>query len=47
MESRKMVLMNYLQDSSGDMENRFMDTAVGAGREGVGKERRGWDVWRE
>ena len=44
-----MVLMNYFQGSSGDtdMETRLMDTVAGAGREGVGKERRGWDVWRE
>ena len=49
MKSRKMVLMNYLQGSSGDtdVENRLMDTAAGVGGEGVGKERRGWDVWRE
>ena len=31
MESRKMVLMNLLQDSSGDAdtENRSVDTVVG------------------
>ena len=42
MESRKMVLMNYLQSRSGDtdIENRRMDMA-GGGR------RREWEVWME
>ena len=51
MESRKMVLITYLQGSNGDtdIDNRLMGPrpgAMGGGqcwREG----RRGWDDWRE
>ena len=41
MESRKMILMNYLQGSNGDtdIENRLKDK--GSGEEGE------WDEWRE
>ena len=34
MESRKMVLMTYLQGSNGDTENRLMD--MDGGKERVG-----------